>query len=256
MSGEPDHPAHESTQHSLGLDDARETPDIHYLHAPIMREQAEPQDGREPVPLWLTVFYGVVVFWSGYYLATYSAGFRPDVYDEKSMRFGQASDGKQAEPDPAAQGKRLFTVHCAACHQQSGNGVAGQFPPLAGSEWVTGEPAVLIRILLNGLQGPVSVNGETYNGNMPAFGAKLDDQQLSLALTYIRQSWENQAKAIPPEWIARVREIEKDRATAWTAEELQAVKPEPLPEPATREPDNAVRANDDQAAPTKESTGE
>ena len=72
---------------------------------------------------------------------------------------GQAVDAAQAEPDPAVQGKRLFTVNCAACHQQSGKGVAGQFPPLAASEWVLGEPAVLIRILLHGLQGPVMCPG-------------------------------------------------------------------------------------------------
>lgn len=232
MSDGPQRPTSDPTEPSLELDDAHETPDIHYLHAPIMREQAEPRDGREPVPLWLTLFYGVVVFWAGYYLATYNGGFRPDVYDETSFgRVGPTVDAAEAELDPAVQGKRLFTVNCAACHQQSGMGVAGQFPPLVDSQWVIGEPAVLIRILLNGLEGPVIVQGQTYNGNMPAFGEKLDDQQLSLLLTYIRQSWGNEAESITPEWIAQVREIEKARRAPWTAEELQAVQPEPPPEP-------------------------
>ena len=78
MSVEPQRPTSEPAEPSLELEDSRETPDIHYLHAPIMREQAEPRDGREPVPLWLTVFYGVVVFWawllSGQLQRRFSAG--------------------------------------------------------------------------------------------------------------------------------------------------------------------------------------
>ncbi len=256
MSIEPQRPDSEPTEPSLELDDAHETPDVHYLHAPIMREQVEPRDGREPVPLWLTLFYGFVVFWGGYYLATYNGGFRPDVYDENSLRVGIVADVGKGEPDPEVLGKRLFTVNCAACHQQSGEGVAGQFPPLVDSEWVIGEPAILIRILLHGLQGPLTVRGETYNGNMPAFGEKLDDQQLSLVLTYIRQSWGNQADAITPEWIGQVREIEKDRSTPWSADELQAVKPEPPPETAADEPanaDNAGEASADKASADKAS---
>ena len=261
MSVGPQRPTSEPTEPSLELDDAHETPDIHYLHAPIMREQAEPRDGREPVPLWLTVFYGVVVFWAGYYLASYNGGFRPDIYDENSLRVGPAVDATESEPDPAVQGKRLFTVNCAACHQQSGKGVAGQFPPLAASEWVLGEPAVLIRILLHGLQGPVSVLGETYNGNMPAFATKLDDQQLALVLTYIRQSWGNEAEEVTPEWIAQTRENEKGRVMAWTAEELQAVEPEPPPEPAAGKPSDARGAatensGEDNASQAKEPTGD
>ena len=85
MSTKPQRPTSESTELSRKLDDAQETPDVHYLHAPIMREQAEPRDGREPVPLWLTVFYGIVVFWAGYYLASYNGGFQPDVYDEHNF---------------------------------------------------------------------------------------------------------------------------------------------------------------------------
>ena len=239
MSIGPRRPTSEPTKPSLALDNAHETPDIHYLHAPIMREQAEPRDGREPVPLWLTVFYGAIVFWAGYYLASYNGGFRPDIYDENRPRFGQVVDAAEAKPTPDVQGKRLFTVNCAACHQQSGQGVAGQFPPLVGSEWVVGEPAVLIRILLHGLQGPVIVLGESYDGNMPAFGQKLDDQQLSLVLSYIRQSWGNQAEQLTPEWIAEIRVKEKARTSAWTAEELKALTPESLSTPAAAAPVDA-----------------
>ena len=103
---------------------------------------------------------------------------------------------KRAEVDPLKRGQRLFTVNCSACHQSTGEGVSGQFPPLAGSEWVVGDYGRFVRILLHGLQGPIEVRGETYNGNMPAFGNKFDDSQLSLVLSYIRQAWENTAAPI------------------------------------------------------------
>lgn len=249
MSDKPRQPASDPAESSLTLGDARETPDIHYLHAPIMREQAEPRDGREPVPLWLTVFYGAVVFWGGYYLASYNGGFQPNVYDERIIRGAQVVD---AEPDPAEQGRRLFTVNCAACHQQSGQGVAGQFPPLAESEWVTGEPAILIRILLHGLQGPITVRGNVYNGNMPAFGAKLDDQQLSLVLTWIRQNWGNSAGEITPDWITQVRTSEQSRVAPWTSEELQSVQPEAAPEPAVSEPGEPSEPDAAESDPSSE----
>src|SRR5581483_3749710 len=102
-------------------------------------------------------------------------GFRADVYDEQRSSGETSPDRPPAPADPLVVGRRLYTANCAACHQPTGLGVSGQFPPLAGSEWVGGEPAVLTRILLQGLQGPLLVSGQSYNGNMPAFGARLND---------------------------------------------------------------------------------
>ena len=207
------------------LVDTLEMEDVHYLHAPIMREQAEPRDGFEPIPMWLTVFYGLIVFWGGYYLASYSGGFQPDVYNER--RLPRMASGEPAEPDPLKRGQRLFTVNCSACHQSTGEGVKGQFPPLAGSEWVVGDYGRLVRILLHGLQGPIEVRGEAYNGNMPAFGNKLDDSQLSMVLTYIRQAWENAAAPISKEVIAQIRTEDPQSRPAWTAAELREIESPP-----------------------------
>ena len=87
-------------------------------------------------------------------------------------------DGEQAS------GPDVFTRNCAACHGDGGRGVAGVFPPLAMSDWVTGETRTPVRIVLYGLQGPVQVGGATFNGTMPAFGARLTDQELAAVLSY------------------------------------------------------------------------
>jgi mono/diheme cytochrome c family protein len=192
------------------------------LHAPILREQAEPRDGLEPIPSWLTIVFGVIIFWGGYYLASYNGGFLADVYDERRFGAVPSADKSIAPVDPLVLGKRLYVANCAACHQPSGLGLSGQFPPLAGSEWVVGDTTVLQKILLQGLQGPVSVKGQSYNGNMPAFGARLNDDQLASVLSYIRQEWGNAADPISPSSVADIRKATSQRSTPWVAEELNA----------------------------------
>ncbi|MEO8583542.1 MAG: cytochrome c, partial [Flavitalea sp.] len=79
-----------------------------------------------------------------------------------------------------------FDTYCANCHQQNGRGDNNRFPPLVGSEYVTGDKDRLIGIILNGLQGQISVAGKSYNGMMPAHGGYLDDHAIASIVTYIR----------------------------------------------------------------------
>jgi mono/diheme cytochrome c family protein len=78
------------------------------------------------------------------------------------------------EPD-VAKGEQLFLANCAACHQATGLGVPGAFPPLAKSAWVAGSEERIIKAILAGLAGEIEVNGVKYNGNMPNIGAGLKD---------------------------------------------------------------------------------
>jgi mono/diheme cytochrome c family protein len=231
--------------------DQLEMQDVHGLHAPIMREQAEPRDGFEPVPSWLTIFYGVIVFCGGYYLASYNGGFRPDVYNERRpLRMASA---ESVTIDPLQRGQRLFTVNCSACHQSTGQGVSGQFPPLAGSQWVVGDYGRLVRILLHGLEGPLEVLGETYNGNMPAFGNKLDDEQLGLVLSYIRQAWGNTAPPISSEVIANIRSEFVQPRNAWTAAELLEIESPPLSTITPTSGEGREETGDDPSMETQDS---
>jgi mono/diheme cytochrome c family protein len=216
--------------------EADETRTIHELHAPIFREKDEPRDGLEPVPPWMTIFYGILMFWAGGYMALYCGGFAPDVYNEKNFHYGPAAGAQAKAEDPLAVGKRLYTIHCAACHQATGEGTAGKIPPLAGSEWVKGSPAVPVRILLAGLGGPIEVRGSSYDGAMPVFGERLKDGEISAILSYVRQAWDNGGGAISPAQVAEVRKRVGQRGQPWTAGELKEFANETLPEePAAKE---------------------
>jgi cytochrome c oxidase cbb3-type subunit 2 len=133
----------------------------------------------------------------------------------------QIDSGKEIYMKAAPGGGLCFT-----CHQPNGQGISGQFPPLAGSDWVLGEKERLIKISIHGLMGEIEVNGVKYNNVMAPPGippGSLTDQQIADVLTYIRNEWGNSASAVSPEEVATVRLTVKDRAAMqmWTAAELQ-----------------------------------
>jgi mono/diheme cytochrome c family protein len=127
-------------------------------------------------------------------------------------------------PGDGELGKAVYAMACLQCHQATGMGTPGMFPPLAGSEWVTTEGHQrMIRIVLNGLAGPIDVAGAQYNNVMVPWRDTLKDDQIAAVLTYVRSEWGNKADAVTPEEVAKVREATKDRSTPWTAEELKQV---------------------------------
>ncbi len=114
-------------------------------------------------------------------------------------------------------GEEIYMTRCMSCHQAAGQGINGVFPPLDGSEWVTGDKGRLIRIVLQGLTGEVVVKDATYSGSMPPWNAFLNDEQIAAVLTYIRSAWNNEADAVTPAEVTAVREATKDRTNAWDA---------------------------------------
>jgi nitrite reductase (NO-forming) len=100
-------------------------------------------------------------------------------------------------------GERVYQQNCAACHQNSGIGIVGAFPPLAGSDYLLGDPKGSIDVLLNGLSGKIVVNGVNYNGVMPA--VRLSDEKMANVLTYILNSWNNNGGEITTKEVAAKR---------------------------------------------------
>ena len=155
----------------------------------------------------------------------------------------------------AADGKALYAA-CAACHQPTGAGVAGMFPPLAESEWVNGPEENLIRIVLRGLQGPITVKGVDYPGTIPmAALSHMSDEDIAAVLTYIRSNFGNDAPAVTAEKVKEFRgEVGKPMLTV-----ADLIDPNTKVEEKSEEEAAApTSSNDTPAAPstTEPKTGE
>jgi mono/diheme cytochrome c family protein len=124
-------------------------------------------------------------------------------------------------------GKQVYSTTCAACHQATGLGVEGTYPPLAGSEIVEGDEGKVARIVLHGLTGPVEVAGETYSGAMPPWGGVLKDPEIAAVITYVRGAWGNHAAPVTAAKVASIRASNAARKTPWTAAELAAIPATP-----------------------------
>lgn len=124
------------------------------------------------------------------------------------------------------KGKEIYNKegYCSTCHQTDGHGLpAAQFPPLAGTEWVTGKPERLIDIALHGMIGKLRVNEVEYEGRVPMtpFEGMLNDQEMAAVLTYVRNAFGNRASAITAEQVKKVRNEPKTVTGFWTAETLE-----------------------------------
>jgi mono/diheme cytochrome c family protein len=134
-----------------------------------------------------------------------------------------------AETARMTAGAAVYTQICAACHGTTGQGVVPSAPPLASSEWATGSENRLIRLVLQGIAGPISVNGTTYQPptilpEMPGLAGGLDDDQIASVLTYIRNSWGHNAAPITPAQVAAVRNETRQLSRPWTPASLLEIR--------------------------------
>jgi nitrite reductase (NO-forming) len=134
----------------------------------------------------------------------------------KETLYGGATAGATGEPsapataeDRMAAGARVYAQTCAACHQLTGRGLPRAFPPLAGSDFLMADKERAVGIVLGGLKGKVTVNGETIDGIMPP-QSHLSDDDLANALTFVRNSWGNSGQPVTREEVAKRR---KEMAT-------------------------------------------
>ncbi|MGP8100710.1 MAG: c-type cytochrome [Candidatus Cybelea sp.] len=107
-----------------------------------------------------------------------------------------ASAAAMKNPASASDGATVYLTDCSSCHQTSGQGVSGAFPPLDGNAVVTGNPVAVIAIVKNGLDGPVTENNAAYSGIMPSWKGQISDDQIAAVISYIRSSWTNHAGGV------------------------------------------------------------
>jgi nitrite reductase (NO-forming) len=127
--------------------------------------------------------------------------------------------------DIMTKGSQVYMQVCFACHQPTGQGLPGMFPSLAASDWASApKPDRLIRMVLQGLTGPITLNGQPFTTPapiMPPQGAALNDEHLASVLTYVRNSFGNKASVVTPDQVKTIREAEKARTAMWTQAELE-----------------------------------
>ncbi|HUH60592.1 MAG TPA: cytochrome c [Candidimonas sp.] len=186
------------------------------------REMSEPYEGNRPVPWLVLILVGAAFAWSLAYIGiTHQGG--PASYGDRRGAADFAVVASSASG--VVDGAQIYATQCLACHQASGAGLPGVFPPLAQSEWVAGKAALPIQIVLHGVTGDLLVNGATYNGLMPTFKDKLDDAEIAAVLTYIRRSFGNAADGIDAAAVAAQRKATGARTSPWNGNvELQALK--------------------------------
>ncbi len=132
-----------------------------------------------------------------------------------------AQQPQQTETAASDRGASVYRQICASCHQPTGKGIPGVYPPLAGSQLLQGDPTIPIRIVLHGFHGRIERQGKVYNGVMAAWGSVLSDADIAAVLTYARSSWGNAAPAVTEEQVRAVRQKTQGRTQPYTEQELK-----------------------------------
>ncbi len=149
---------------------------------------------------------------------------------KKAKEAETKSNLKGAEAELFAMGKEIYGKegYCVTCHQADGKGLsASGFPPLTGNKWVQGNEERLIKIVLKGLMGPLEINGVKYAGQVPMtpYGGLLNDKEVAAVLTYVRNSFGNQAPAVSPEKVKQVRAATESKKDFYTTTKLLSEHP-------------------------------
>lgn len=188
-------------------------------------EHADPHEQYNPVPRVVLALAAALVVWAVAYIVMET----PDGIAALGDRRVPAALGQGAPAgSQAVDGRQLYTANCQACHQANGQGLPGVFPPLAGSEWVNGDPQILSLIVLHGLVGPIEVRGSSFAGAMPTFGGHLGNAEIAALLSFVRGEWGNAAAAIDAEAVAVARKS-FERSEPWKgAEDLRRAVASPV----------------------------
>jgi mono/diheme cytochrome c family protein len=193
-------------------EDERSMEELH--RAAMEREEQLPEEGNERGPWWMYAIIIATLAFGFFYMGRYLG----EISDRPHVLFTTPvpADVAPEELDLMATGRRVYARLCQSCHQQDGAGVPGAFPPLGGSDWVVGAPERPVHIVLQGFQGEIVRNGVTYNAVMPGFGRLLSDDEVASVVTYIRNSFGNEAPEVAPEGVAEMREASAGYTEPWT----------------------------------------
>ena len=194
---------------------SKQEPEAKYSEQ-IEREKLDPGEGMRPLPWVVTLLLGAMLMWGAFYIVVTPTGGLSSNGDQRTLSLLEPKTASSGASQ--IDGKQLYIGKCAACHQATGLGLAGVFPPLAASEWVVESPVTLTHILLHGIQGKMTVKGVSYQGLMPAWNT-LSDAEIAAVASYIRSDWGNNAAPITEDDVKKQRELTKARTAPYKNEE-------------------------------------
>lgn len=194
---------------------SKQEPEAKYSEQ-IEREKLDPGEGMRPLPWVVTLLLGAMLMWGAFYIVVAPTGGLSSNGDQRTLSLLESKTASSGASQ--IDGKQLYIGKCAACHQATGLGLAGVFPPLAASEWVVESPVTLTHILLHGIQGKMTVKGISYQGLMPAWNT-LSDAEIAAVASYIRSDWGNKAAPITEDDVKKQRELTKARTAPYKNEE-------------------------------------
>ena len=190
--------------------DARPQPlsdeELLHAHEQAASDKTDDRGRYRLLPLVLLFAFSGLIFFSATYLNQYSGHFDAEIFNEHALP--HKGEAIVVKLDPVVYGKKLYESLCIQCHQPTGLGVPGTFPPLSGSEWVNGPEERIVRILEDGLQGPITVKGNNF-GTVPmpaigAGGAGWSDDKIAAVLTYVRQAFGNTSPPVTADKVAEI----------------------------------------------------
>ena len=198
--------------------------DMVEVHSELSRQKHPPTKGFLIAPLIFVFMFGCLIFVCSIQLAHSTNGFQIHPPQEIVELSDEELEIQRLERK-FESGKKIFSVRCASCHQSNGLGIATQYPPLAGSEWVSADPDLIIKVILKGLKGEILVKGEKYGTsaavNMAA--VPINDREIANVSTYVRQAWGNDYSEVKEDQVARVREESSSQQEQWIGNVLQSL---------------------------------
>jgi len=193
-------------------------------HVELSKNKHEPTKSFLIAPLVFVFVFGCLIFVCSIQLAHTTNSFQLHPPLEVVELSADEEEALRLERK-ISSGEKIFAGRCASCHQANGLGIEGQFPPLANSEWVSADPAVITSIILKGLKGEIVVDGKTYGTsaavNMAA--VPISDREIANVSTYVRQAWGNTSPEITEDFVTQLRAEQSAQQDQWVGEKLKSL---------------------------------
>ena len=193
-------------------------------HVELSKNKHQPTKNFLIAPLVFVFVFGCLIFVCSIQLAHTTNSFQLHPPVEVVELSPEEKEALRLERK-ISSGEKIFAGRCASCHQANGLGIEGQFPPLANSEWVAADPAVITSIILKGLKGEIVVDGKTYgtSASVNMAAVPISDREIANVSTYVRQAWGNTSSEVTEDFVTQLRAEQSAQQDQWVGDDLKSL---------------------------------